>query len=120
MAIKGVFDINQEERWTILSKNLKNVVKGIKELSEEYQLEVVIMGTAVNGVRKDFKEAEGLVTLDELKELVEDGVVFVVCNNTMKKFDLKKEDLYDFIKIVPAGVIELMLKQQEGYSYIKP
>lgn len=51
MIVKVVFDINQEERWSVLIGNLKNVVKGIRELGSEYCLEVVIMGTAINGIK---------------------------------------------------------------------
>lgn len=116
MIVKVVFDINQEERWSVLIGNLKNVVKGIRELGSEYCLEVVIMGTAINGIKK----LSGILKKEELEELVEKNVIFSVCNNTMKKYNVKKEDLYDFIKVVPVGVIELILKQQDGYSYIKP
>ncbi|MCQ8213569.1 DsrE family protein [Cetobacterium somerae] len=114
--IKTVFDINQEERWNTLIGNLKNVVKRMKEINSEYSLEVVIMGTAINGIKK----LSDIVEKDDLEELINQKVVFSVCNNTMKKYNVKKDELYDFIQIVPAGVIELVLKQQEGYSYIKP
>lgn len=114
--IKTVFDINQEERWNTLIGNLKNVVKRMKEINSEYSLEVVIMGTAINGIKK----LSDIVEKDDLEELINQKVVFSVCNNTMKKYNVKKNELYDFIQIVPAGVIELVLKQQEGYSYIKP
>ncbi len=114
--VKAVFDINQEERWPTLIGNLKNAIKGIKNLNSEHSLQVVIMGTAINGI----KILSEIVEFEDLKYLFEEGVIFSVCNNTMKKYSVKKEELYDFIKIVPAGVIELILKQQEGYSYIKP
>lgn len=51
MIVKAVFDINQEERWSVLIGNLKNVVNGIRELGSEYCLEVVIMGIAINGIK---------------------------------------------------------------------
>lgn len=114
--IKTVFDINQEERWNTLIGNLKNVVKRMKEINSEYSLEVVIMGTAINGIKK----LSDIVEKDDLEELINQKVVFSVCNNTMKKYNVKKDELYDFVQIVPAGVVELVLKQQEGYSYIKP
>lgn len=114
--IKTVFDINQEERWDILIGNLKNVVKRMEEISLEYSLEVVIMGTAINGIKK----LSNIIKKDDLEELINQKVIFSVCNNTMKKYSIKKDELYDFIQIVPAGVVELILKQQEGYNYIKP
>ncbi|MDX8337258.1 MULTISPECIES: DsrE family protein [Cetobacterium] len=113
--IKTVFDINQEERWPILIGNLKNLIKRTKEINLEYSLEVVITNVAINGVKK----GTNIIKKEYFEELVNEKVIFYVCNNTMNKFDIKKEELFDFIDIVPAGIVELILKQQEGYSYIK-
>ena len=85
MIVKVVFDINQEERWSVLIGNLKNVVKGIRELGSEYCLEVVIMGTAINGIKK----LSGILKKEELEELVEKNIIFSFCNNTMKKYNVK-------------------------------
>ena len=48
------------------------------------------------------------------------GVKFVACNNALNIFDIKKENVIHFVGIVPAGVVELVKKQREGYAYIKP
>jgi intracellular sulfur oxidation DsrE/DsrF family protein len=51
------------------------------------------------------------------------GVIFKICNNTMKgrKVDLEN-DLYDVNRedIVPSGVAELSHLQAQGFTYIKP
>ena len=38
----------------------------------------------------------------------------------MKNLKLSEKDLDGHIKVVPAGVIEIMNKQNEGWVYIKP
>ena len=38
----------------------------------------------------------------------------------MRKQKLTVKDLDEHIKVVPAGVIEIMNKQREGWAYIKP
>jgi hypothetical protein len=48
------------------------------------------------------------------------GVKVVACVNTMTNMKLTKEDMLPNIGYVPAGVVELMKKQHEGYAYIRP
>lgn len=55
--------------------------------------------------------------------LKEEGVTFVVCNNTLTARDLDAEtDLFDVWPedIVPSGVAELGKLQMDGFAYIKP
>ena len=55
-----------------------------------------------------------------MRELNNKGVNFVGCNNSLNSLNLKKEDLINFVNIVPVGVLELIIKQEEGYAYVKP
>ena len=48
------------------------------------------------------------------------GVKVVACENTMKAMKLTYNDMLPDIGYVPAGVVELMQKQQQGYAYIRP
>ena len=47
-------------------------------------------------------------------------VTFTACNNALAANHLTAADIYQFITIVPAGVVELAQKQTEGFAYIKP
>jgi hypothetical protein len=47
------------------------------------------------------------------------GVTFAVCNNTMRNRNVKKEDLLSQAVVVPSAIIELTLKQEEGWAYVK-
>ena len=44
----------------------------------------------------------------------------VACENTMFNTKVKREDMLPNLSYVKAGVVELMVKQQQGYSYIRP
>lgn len=55
-----------------------------------------------------------------MKSLHDKGVYFVACNNSLISNNIKRESLIDIVNIVPSGVVELVKKQSEGYSYIKP
>jgi intracellular sulfur oxidation DsrE/DsrF family protein len=48
------------------------------------------------------------------------GVRLVACENTMASQKLAKADMLKNISYAPAGVVEIMRKQQEGYAYIRP
>jgi|APLow6443716910_1056828.scaffolds.fasta_scaffold28756_3 hypothetical protein len=57
---------------------------------------------------------------DRLNESMAAGVEVAVCENTMKARKLKREDMNAKASFVTAGVVELIKKQQEGWTYIKP
>jgi intracellular sulfur oxidation DsrE/DsrF family protein len=48
------------------------------------------------------------------------GIKVVACENTLAAQKLAKADMLPDIGYVPAGVVELMKKQQQGYAYIRP
>jgi intracellular sulfur oxidation DsrE/DsrF family protein len=48
------------------------------------------------------------------------GVQIVACENTLAAQKLTRADMLPDIGYVPAGVVELMKKQQQGYAYIRP
>jgi uncharacterized protein len=47
------------------------------------------------------------------------GVVFAACNNTMRRRNVKKEDLLPTSQVVPSAMIELVSKQESGWAYVK-
>jgi uncharacterized protein len=38
----------------------------------------------------------------------------------IKTYNIEKNNITNFVNIVPAGVLELVERQSEGYAYIKP
>jgi len=48
------------------------------------------------------------------------GVKVVACENTMKAQKLSYPDMLPDIGYVPAGVVELVKRQHQGYAYIRP
>jgi len=53
-------------------------------------------------------------------EALSSGVKVVACENTMTNQKLNRDDMLAKIGYVKAGVVELMLKQQEGWYYLRP
>lgn len=96
---------------------------------EELQAAVVIHGDAYKFFVKDVssspfkddkelqKESAQLAT--RISSLVETyDVEFLMCNAGMKSQNIKKENIFSFVKIVPNSTIGLIDKQNEGYAYI--
>ena len=53
--------------------------------------------------------------------LIEKGVKFVACENTMRQKSIRKEDLLPGVGTVPSGAVEVVRKQQrDGFAYFKP
>ena len=55
-----------------------------------------------------------------LRELLDRGVTVAVCANALKKNGMDRSELPEGCTVVPAGIVELVRLQNEGYAYIKP
>ena len=77
-------------------------------------IEVVVHGKALNFL---VKEKSHLIS--EIESMTKLGVVFNACENTMNKYGIRKDMLIPVVGSVPSGVAELVMKQEEGWSYLK-
>lgn len=112
---KAIFHIDELSKWNLLLKNVSNLLHAVDV--EKSHIEVLANAEAVKGyLNKDLNK----INTNAIKELSSYGVSFIACNNALNSYDIKKEDLMDFVGIVPVGVLELINKQAEGYAYIKP
>lgn len=110
---KVIFHIDEISKWKLLLGNVRNLLNGMD--NQNITVEVLANSEAVGYY--DINANTDIKTMESLKN---EGVKFVACNNALMNFDIKKDDLISFIEIVPAGVVELVKKQSEGYIYIKP
>lgn len=112
---KVIFHIDENNKWELLLGNVSNLLNGID--NEKLYIEVLANSEAVKyyDTNKDFDSA-----INTMESLNIKGVRFVACNNALMAYDLKIDNILHFVDIVPAGVVELVKKQSEGYVYIKP
>jgi len=78
------------------------------------KIEVVVYN---NGI--DYLMISKSKYIETIKELNTKGVVFLVCENTMAQRKITKEELLPEANTVPAGIAEIVEKQEKGWSYIK-
>lgn len=112
-AYKVIFHVNELSKWGPTLGNASNL---LADLAND-EVEVIVLA---NGEAVRYYETESTETdTEKLIALSEKGVHFTACNNALKAQRLNKEVLYPFVNIVPAGITELVRKQQMGYAYIK-
>lgn len=112
---KVIFHIDELNKWKLLLSNVSNLLKASD--NNKYSVEVLANAEAV----KYYAATQNLeADINLMEQLREKGVKFVACNNALTANNLLQKDLIHFVDIVPAGVAELIIKQSEGYAYIKP
>ena len=103
---------NDPAKWNLALNNAKNVQQEYG--SRPVQVEIVAYGPGIGMLKADS------TTANRVTEASKAGVQVVACQNTMKAQKLNTADMNASIGYVPAGVVELMARQREGWAYIRP
>lgn len=105
-----------ENNPAIFTKTIRNINNALDDprLAGKLKIELIAYsgGTAIN--LKESKYG------DQLKQLVERGVIVAQCHNSLVEQKISPDQIYDFIAIVPSGNGELILRQAEGWAIVKP
>ena len=93
-----------------------NYIENLRELygPDRVEIELVALGHGLGVLKLD--STQGPRVADAVKL----GVHISACEVTMRRQKLTREDMLPKIGYVPAGVVELMTRQKEGYAYIRP
>ena len=96
---------------------LNNAVNIKEHWGDDIDVVVVAYGPGLSVLTKKSKMA------DRVKSLAASGITFDACHNTMMKIQKKTGKmpvLTDGVKVVPAGVAQIIELQEKGYSYVRP
>jgi intracellular sulfur oxidation DsrE/DsrF family protein len=99
---------------TTLHKMLMKQLNNILVATPNSKIEVVCHGPGI-----DMLTAKKTKVHPKLIEMKAKGIQFVACENTLREWKLSKEEIIPEAGFVKAGVIEIVLKQEEGWSYIR-
>ena len=113
LEYKVIFHIDELNKWKLLLKNISNLLDAAD--INKCSIEVLANSEAVR-----FYNSNLDLDTKAMEKLNSKGVKFIACNNALIAYDMKKDDLINFIDVVPVGILELINKQSEGYAYIKP
>ena len=83
---------------------------------ENIEVEIVVYGDGV----KTLKYYAPIPIADRVKEVTTEGVRIVACEIAMRTHKLRPSDMLEQVRYVQSGVAEIIEKQTEGWSYIRP
>lgn len=104
---------NEPGSLRITINNIVNVYKALE--NESFKTVLVVNGPGIQQLGRDNENFAG-----DIRKLKELGVSIRVCRNALNHFNLSEDWLCPECEIVPAGVVELIDLQRQGFAYIKP
>jgi uncharacterized protein len=109
-----VFQVSDNDpgKWGLTLNNAENVQADMG--ASTVDMEIVVYGPGIGMLKS------GSPVAQRIAEALKNGVKVVACENTLKAQKLSHADMLAGIGYVPAGVVELMQRQQQGYAYIRP
>jgi len=111
---------NDPATMNLALNNASNINQYYMDQGEEAEIEVVTFGPGLHMLRGDSSPV--IARIASMAQNY-DNIHYKACANTMKGMAAKsgKEvELVAAAEVVPSGVIHIMQRQQQGWSYIKP
>ncbi len=103
---------NDPVKWNLALNNARNAQSDVGK--QNIDIEIVAYGPGINMLKME------ATTANRVSDAIKSGISIVACENTMTAQKINKDDMNASISYVPAGVIQLMKRQQEGWAYIRP
>jgi intracellular sulfur oxidation DsrE/DsrF family protein len=97
--------------WNLTMGNTRNLIKGLSP--DPFEIEIVAFGPGISLLKLDSPVAKDIAALQA------QGVKFTACQNAMRFNHLELKDLIPGAIPVPAGIVELVTKQEQGWIYVK-
>lgn len=116
--MKAIVHINDPERWGIAARNIRHLLDYCQEQQTPCQIELAANGPAVRQLKQEDAQKSGLTAC--LTHLMEQGVVICACGDSMELQHISAAELLEGVQVVPLGAAEMVLRQGEGYAYLKP
>lgn len=102
--------------------NATNVIDHYRAKNEAVEIDIVAFGPGLAMYRADKS-----TVADRIAHFAESGfpskIQFSACNNTktaMEKAEGHPIPLLPQVTIVPSGVVQIMERQEQGWSYVRP
>jgi len=93
-----------------------NVVRNIQKSygKDSVEVEVVAFGYGIGMLKMDSTVG------NRIEDTLKSGARVYACENTMRGQKLSKDDMLSRIGYVPAGIIEIIAKQKQGWAVVRP
>ena len=110
-SLKVVIQLNAND--PAIQKSLIGQVNNILKALGNIPIEVMAHGAGVDLL------LQGSSMKNNVELLNEKGVVFLICQNTLNDRKVEITEFLPFCKVVPSGVAHIIVRQSEGWSYLK-
>ena len=109
---KIVFQLASDD--SLVHKGLMKQLNNVLTAAPNAKIEVVCHGPGIYMLIQ-----EKTTVQDKIQEMKKRGIVFAACENTLKDRNISKDKVIAEAVIVPSALIEIITKQEQGWSYIK-
>lgn len=99
-------------RWNLVLNNVRNLQDDLG--ADKVAIEVVAYGPGIGMLKFDAP------TNSRVAEALKAGVTVSACENTMRSQKLARVDMLPNLTYVPAGVVQIVRRQQQGWAYLRP
>lgn len=99
---------------TLAHKALMKQIRNITSVAPDTKIEVVCHGPGLNVLVKDKTTVQA-----SIQAFQNPNITFVACEFSMKERNVSKEQIIPEAGFVKAGILEIVIKQEAGWSYIK-
>lgn len=111
---------NDAAAMNLTLNNATNVAQYYEKAGEPVKIEVVTFGPGLNMLREDTSPVKARI---ETMALSTPEVSFKACGITrenMRRAEDKDIPIVPQAEVVPSGVVRVMQREEEGWSYVKP
>nr|WP_319487790.1 DsrE family protein [uncultured Caproiciproducens sp.] len=115
--MRTIFHIDDSTNWNLILGNVQSMLDYAQKQSISFEIEVLANSLAV---RQYAQISENNEIRSIMVDLAAKQIKFAACRKAVKNCKIDERDLFPFVELVPSGVVELTLKQSEGFAYIKP
>ncbi len=111
---------NSAQKMNTVLNVAANVTKYYEGIGEEVEIRIVAFNAGLHMLRTDTSPV-----LERVRSFGQSmpNVTFAACNNTiqgMTRKEGKAPPITEYAEVVPAGVIELMTLNEQGWTIIRP
>ena len=111
---RGVVQVSEADpaRWNLVLNNVKNLQDELG--ADKVAIEVVAYGPGIGMLKLDAPSNS------RVSDAIKSGVAIQACENTMRNQKLVRADMHPGVGYVPAGVVQIIKRQQDGWAYLRP
>jgi intracellular sulfur oxidation DsrE/DsrF family protein len=111
---------NDPAAMNLVLNNASNVAQYYKEAGEKVKIEVVTFGPGLHMLREDTSPVKARI---ETMALSTPEISYKACGNTqenMRKAESKDIPIVPQAQVVKSGVVHVMQREEQGWTYVKP